>query len=90
MTEFRDTPPDDTQRVDEIWCWVGIHAGGGEGILAGGLEGLGWVPLVTSNPTVAEQMRKAAREIQRASMHKADRFVRLELRRYVLDSKAEG
>lgn len=87
---FLDQPPDDTDRVHELWCWVGIHANGGEGILAGGLEGLGYVPLITGSAATAEKMRAMAREIQRESMHRADRFVRLELRRYVLDSKAEG
>jgi hypothetical protein len=88
---FTDIPPEDTQRIDELWCWVAVHANGAEGIMSATVPYLGTTPLISSRHATADgPMRKSAREIQRAAMHQADRIVRLELRRYVLDSKAEG
>jgi hypothetical protein len=81
--------PDKDQRVDVLWAWVGIHPDGGEGILSTDLPtpdlpggARRHMPLVTSKRHVAEICGLVAREIQRASMHQADRFVRIELREF--------
>jgi hypothetical protein len=81
--------PDKDQRIEVLYAWIGIHADGGEGILSTDLP-TPWLPggprrhmpLVTSKREVAELCASVAREIQRASMHQADRFVRIELREF--------
>ena len=88
MRVFIDQP-DREQRVDVLYAWIGIHADGGEGILSTDLP-TPWLPggprrhmpLVTSKRQVAEICGLVAREIQLASMHQADRFVRIELREF--------
>jgi hypothetical protein len=42
------------------------------------------MPLITSKRETAELCGRLARNIQRASMHEADRFVRIELREFRL------
>jgi hypothetical protein len=90
MRVFIDQP-DREQRVDVLYAWIGIHADGGEGILSTDLPTPGLpggatrhMPLITSKRETAELCGRLARNIQRASMHEADRFVRIELREFRL------
>ena len=88
---YADISIEESQRIEELWCWVAVHANGAEGIMSATLPYIGTTPLISSEQRLADgPMRKSAREIQRAAMHQADKIVRIELRRYVLDSKAEG
>lgn len=79
-------PPD--RIIDEIFVWVGIGANGKEGIISmdmpfGPAGEVRHVPLFSSNRTFAEgRLAKVARQAQRVSMHRADRFVRIELRHF--------
>jgi hypothetical protein len=81
--------PDRDQRIEVLYAWVGILADGAEGILSTDLP-TPWLPggtrrhmpLITSKREVAEFCASVARNIQRASMHQADRFVRIELREF--------
>jgi hypothetical protein len=76
--------------VTELWAWVGVHENGGTSLLSMDLPdfaGLATrhVPLITSKEAQAKgNMGKMAREIQRQTMHLGDRFVRIELRHFVL------
>jgi hypothetical protein len=81
--------PDKDQRIEVLYAWIGIHADGGEGILSTDLPTPGLpggatrhVPLISSKREVIDKFRGLARDIQRASMHRADRFVKIELREF--------
>ncbi len=91
MNRVLTEAPEKEQRIDVLFAWVGVHADGGEGILSTDLPALPGdapggamrhVPLISSKREVIERFRPVAREIQRASMHQADRFVRIELREF--------
>jgi hypothetical protein len=79
--------PGPSQRVETLYVWVGVHADGGEGILSADMPlplpgGTRHTPLMSSRRDLAESLRPLARQIQRNSMHLADRFVRIELREF--------
>jgi len=61
MVGNRPTPG---QKITELHCWVATYADGTEGILAGGIKGLGIVTLMSSKRSHAEKMAGAAREAQ--------------------------
>jgi hypothetical protein len=85
-------PPTRDQRIAVLYVGVGIHADGGEGILSADLPMIGTTirhaPLMSSKRDLAEQLRPVARQVQRASMHLEDRFVRIELREFRLVADA--
>jgi hypothetical protein len=87
MSEIYGEAPGPAQRIEMLYVWVGVHADGGEGILSTDLPlplpgGTRHTPLMSSRRELAERLRPLAREVQRASMHLADRFVRIELREF--------
>ena len=59
--------PTPGQRITELHCWVATYADGTEGIIAGGLEGLGMTPLLSSRRHVAESLEAKARETMQLS-----------------------
>jgi hypothetical protein len=69
MTEPRmvGNRPTPGQKITELHCWVATYADGTEGIIAGGIEGLGIVTLMSSNRRAAEKMEGSAREAQQLS-----------------------
>jgi hypothetical protein len=54
--------PTPGQRITELHCWVATYQDGSEGIIAGGLEGLGMTPLLSSRRETAEKLEAKARE----------------------------
>jgi hypothetical protein len=52
------TPAD--SRMDTLYAWIAIHENGGEGILAGGIPGLGMVSLICGNERLAEKLERLA------------------------------
>lgn len=84
-------PPEAEQRVETLYAWIGVHANGAEGILSTDLPAMPGdapggairhMPLISSNRAVIEGLARVAREIQRAAMHTADRYVKIELREF--------
>lgn len=79
-------PPD--RVIGEIFVWIGIGQDGKEGILSMDvpIDDSGerrHMPLFSSNRAFAEgTLAELARRVQRASMHRADRFVKIELRTF--------
>jgi hypothetical protein len=71
--------PTPGQQITELHCWIATYADGTEGIVAGGLEGLGMTTLMSSRRDQAEKMQPFAREAQRLTMHTAKRVVRIRL-----------
>lgn len=59
------TPAD--SRMDTLYAWIATHENGGEGILAGGIPGLGMVSLVCGNERLANKMEPLAEQAIRAS-----------------------
>lgn len=57
------------QRITDLHCWIATYADGTEGIIAGGLSGVGVAPLLSSRRKAAEALEGKAREAQRAVMH---------------------
>jgi hypothetical protein len=83
--EIYDAPPDAGYRITELHVWIGTHTNGGEGILSMDLSmpfGIRHTPLVSSKRDVAERFAPFARKIQREAMHRADCFVKIELRTF--------
>jgi hypothetical protein len=80
--------PTPAQRIEVLFVWVGVHADGGKGILSADMPmplpgaKTRHTPLMSSKRERAEQLRPIARQVQRPSMHQADRFVRIELREF--------
>jgi hypothetical protein len=46
--------------IRELFAWIGTYGDGSEGIIAGGIEGIGMAPLITSRRRTADQMRRYA------------------------------
>jgi hypothetical protein len=67
------------QQITDIHCWIATYADGTEGIIAGGIEGLGLTTLVSSRRHVAEKMEPIARRAQRMTMHTQHRVVSIRL-----------
>ena len=71
--------PTQGQFIRELHVWIATYPDGTEGIVAGGLEGLGITPLMSSRRATAESLESQARRAQRAVMHQANRIVSLRL-----------
>jgi hypothetical protein len=67
MTELIASERTPGQRITELHCWIATYADGTEGIIAGGLPGLGMTPLVTSRRHAAEQLEVVAHNAMRLS-----------------------
>lgn len=67
------------QRITELHCWIATYADGTESIIAGGLEGIGLTPLLSSRRQVAATLEPAARAAQRMTMHTAHRVIGIRL-----------
>jgi hypothetical protein len=76
-----DSEPTRGQFITELYCWVATYGDGTEGIIAGGIQGLGLTTLVTSRRHVAAMMEETARASMRATMHlpRDKRVVRVRL-----------
>lgn len=74
-----DTPTPDTQRITEMWVWVAIQPGEGEGIISAEVSGLGHMPLVTSKERVARNLMPEFAERARMLMPAGSS---IELRRF--------
>jgi hypothetical protein len=87
MSEYLDNPPDDDQRITELWAWIATHANGAEGIMSADVQmpGMGTrhVPLIASKRATADHLGPLARKIQRAAMHQANRLTNIRLVRFV-------
>jgi hypothetical protein len=53
--------------IRDLHCWIGTYEDGTEGLLAGGLPGMGMSPLFSSRRHVAESMESIARQVMRMS-----------------------
>ena len=67
MVRLVDSEPTPGQVVAKLHAWIGTYADGTEGLIAGGIEGLGLVVLVASRRKTAEQMRAIAERAMAAS-----------------------
>jgi hypothetical protein len=76
-----DSEPTRGQFITELYCWIATYGDGTEGIIAGGLPGLGMTALVNSRRHVALNLEVAARRAMRLTMHlpQAQRVVRVRL-----------
>jgi hypothetical protein len=79
MTELIASEPTPGQRIAELYCWIATYADGTEGIIAGGLPGLGMTPLVSSRRHVAEQLEAVARNAMRLSQDTPHRVTKVRL-----------
>lgn len=79
MTELVASEPTPGQRITELHCWIAIYADGTEGIIAGGLPGIGMTPLVTSRRHAAEQLEAVARNAMRLSQNTPHRVISVRL-----------
>lgn len=65
--------PTPGQRITQLHCWVATYADGSEGIVAGGVEGIGMTPLMSSRRHVAVALgpvaRRAVRTVQQQAGH---------------------
>jgi hypothetical protein len=71
--------PTPGQRITELHCWIATYADGTEGIIAGGLPGLGMTPLVNSRRHMAVKLERFAREAMAATARTAHRVVNVRL-----------
>jgi hypothetical protein len=71
--------PTPGQVIRELHVWIATYADGSEGIIAGGLEGIGMSPLMSSRRHVAEALEPKARSAQRAVMHQAKHMTTIRL-----------
>ena len=67
------------QKITELHCWIATYADGTEGIIAGGIDGLGLTTLLSSHRHIAEQLEPMARKAQRMTMHTRHRVVSIRL-----------
>ena len=82
--DFRYLPPE-ANAIQQIHVWIGVHADGREAMLSADMPmgfGTRHAPLMSSRHKVAESLAPLARQIQREAMHRADRFLRIELRTF--------
>lgn len=89
---FLDIPPERNE-VRQIHVWIGVHADGQEAMLSADMPmafGTRHTPLMSSRRELAEAMGVLARRIQREAMHRADRFVRIELRTFRAEHPADA
>jgi hypothetical protein len=90
--EFLDIPPEPNP-VREIHVWIGVHADGREAMLSADMPmafGTRHTPLMSSRRDLAEKLQPLARRIQREAMHRADRFIRIELRTFRAEHPADA
>jgi hypothetical protein len=92
--EFLDLPPNATP-IREIHVWIGVHADGQEAMLSADMPmpfgaGMRHMPLMSSRREQAERMADLARRVQREAMHRADRFIRIELRTFRAETPADA
>jgi hypothetical protein len=83
-TDYLDLPPEPNP-IRLIHVWIGVHADGLEAMLSADMPmsfGTRHTPLMSSRRDLAEAMAPLARRIQREAMHRADRFVKVELRTF--------
>lgn len=89
---FLDIPPE-ANPILSIHVWIGIHADGQEAMLSADMPmafGTRHSPLMSSRRDLAEALGVLARKIQREAMHRADRFVRIELRTFRAEHPADA
>ena len=67
------------QRITELHCWIATYADGSEGIVAGGIEGLGMTTLLSSRRHVAIQLERHARDAMRLTQGTRHRVVSVRL-----------
>lgn len=67
------------QFIRELHCWIATYEDGTEGIIAGGLEGVGVTPLLSSHRHLAETLEPIARLAQQAAMQQRDRMISVRL-----------
>lgn len=82
--DYLDLTPEENP-IREIYVWIGVHTDGREAMLSADLPfafGKRHAPLMSSRRETAEMMGRIARQIQRAAMHRAARFVKIELRTF--------
>jgi hypothetical protein len=79
MTELIASEPTPGQRITELHCWIATYADGTEGIVAGGIEGLGVTTLLSSRHHVAMQLERHARAAMAATARTAHRVVSVRL-----------
>ena len=67
------------QFIRELHCWIATYTDGTEGIIAGSLEGISLLPLMSSRRDVAERLEPMARRAQRAVMHQKHHITSIRL-----------
>lgn len=70
-------PPD--QRIRQLHAWIATFPDNSEGIIAGGFQGLGMAPLVSSSRDIAEKMEPMAIRARQANLVGAGRIVSVRL-----------
>jgi hypothetical protein len=82
-----DSEPTPGQRITELHCWIATYRDGSEGIVAGGIAGLGMTTLLSSRRHVAEQLGDVARSAQSLTLDTRNPVVSVRL---VTFARAEG
>jgi hypothetical protein len=62
-----------------LHCWIATYADGTEGVIGGGVEGVGLVTLMSSRRHIALIMERNAREAMAATARTAHRVVSVRL-----------
>jgi hypothetical protein len=74
--------PTPGQMIHELHCWIATYSDGTEGIIAGGFEGIGMTPLLSSRRTQAEAMEPMARQAQLLTKNEPIRVLAIRLVTY--------
>jgi hypothetical protein len=74
--------PTPGQRIDQLHCWIATYRDGSEGIIAGGLQGLGMTALLSSRRHVAESMESVAEKSRALSLDTRNPVVSVKLVTY--------
>ena len=82
MDKLIHSEPTPGQLIRELHCWIATYPDGSEGIVAGGFEGLGMMPLLSSRREQAEAMEPLARQSQHMSKTMGDRIIAIRLVTY--------
>jgi hypothetical protein len=78
-TVLRSSAPTPGQMIERIFAWIATYRDGSEGIIAGGLEGIGMTTLLSSRRHVAEKLERVARESQRLTLDTRNPVVNVRL-----------
>jgi hypothetical protein len=78
-TKLVDSESTPGQLIERVHIWIATYRDGSEGIIAGGLEGVGMMTLLSSRRASALKLERFARESQRLTLDTMNPVVNVRL-----------